>query len=72
MKANQFIAIILIAAGALGLIYRGFTYTHDTHEANVGPVQLSVAHRSHVDVPLWASVVVLVIGVGLLVVRPKS
>jgi TRAP-type C4-dicarboxylate transport system permease small subunit len=72
MNARQIIAIVLIAAGALGLIYRGFSYTHDTHEARVGSVELSVSHRDRVDVPMWASIAGLVVGVGLLVARPKA
>ncbi len=72
MKAKQLAAIVLIVAGTLGLIYRGFTYTHDTHEARVGPVEFSIGHRDRVDIPVWASIALIVVGVGILVVRSES
>jgi len=72
MSARQLVAIALIIAGTLGLIYRGFSFTQRTHEARVGPLELSIAHHHRVDVPLWASVVVIVVGVGLLVTHPRS
>jgi divalent metal cation (Fe/Co/Zn/Cd) transporter len=72
MGARKLIAIILIIAGALGLIYRGFSYTKESHEAKVGSLEFSVASKDHIDIPVWASVVVLVAGVGLLAFGSKS
>jgi hypothetical protein len=72
MHARQLAAIVLIVAGTLGLIYRGFTYTQETHEARVGSFQLSIAHRDRIDIPLWVSVAGIVVGVGLLVTRPSA
>ncbi len=69
MKAKQLAAVVLIVAGTLGLIYRGFTYTRETHEAKFGSLELSISHRSRIDVPLWASIGLIVVGVGILVVR---
>jgi hypothetical protein len=34
------LAIVLIVAGALGLVYGGFTYTKETHEAKLEPIEL--------------------------------
>lgn len=72
MGAQKFIAVVLIVAGALGLAYGGFTYTKDSHEAEVGPLTLSVDEKEHVNVPIWAGVGVLVLGVVLLVVPRKA
>ena len=69
MNARQIVAIVLIIAGILGLVYKGFSYTHDTHEARVGSLQLSVSHRDRVDIPMWASIAGIVVGVGLLVTK---
>jgi uncharacterized membrane protein len=71
MNARKLIAILLIVGGTLGLIYRGFSYSHETHEAKVGNLEFSVAHRDWVNVPVWASVGALVLGVGLLLTSPK-
>ncbi len=72
MKAKQLAAIVLIVAGTLGLIYRGFNYTHETREAKVGSFELSISRKTRIDVPLWASVGLIVVGVGILVVRSES
>jgi hypothetical protein len=71
MNARKLVAILLIVAGTLGLVYRGFSYTRETHEAKLGNLELSVAHRNWVNVPVWASVGALVLGVGLLLTAPK-
>ena len=67
MGPVKILAIILIVAGVLGLAYGTFTYTKETHTANVGPLTLSVKDKETVDVPLWVSVGAIVVGVVLLV-----
>lgn len=71
MNAVKMLAIVLIVAGGLGLIYGGFTYTKDTHEAKLGPIELTVKDRQTVNVPIWAGVGAIVAGVVLLFVRNK-
>jgi len=71
MKAKQLVAIVLIVAGTLGLIYRGFNYTRETHETKVGSFELSISRRTRIDVPMWASVGLIVVGVGILVLRSE-
>ena len=60
-------AIVLIVAGVLGLVYGKFSYTKETHDAKVGPLELSVKDKETVNVPVWAGVGAIVIGAGLLV-----
>jgi TRAP-type C4-dicarboxylate transport system permease small subunit len=60
-------ALVLIVAGALGLMYGSFSYTKDTHEAKLGPIELSFKEKQTVNVPVWAGVGAIVIG-GLLLV----
>jgi hypothetical protein len=72
MNAIKMAAIVLIAAGALALAYGGFSYTKDTHEAKLGPLELSVKERKTVNVPVWVGVGAIVIGAGLLVVGGKK
>lgn len=69
MSAVKMLAIALIVAGALGLAYGGFTYTKETHEAKIGPIELSVKDKETVNVPMWAGVGAIVAGVLLLFVR---
>ena len=69
MSAVKMLAVVLIVAGALGLVYGGFTYTKDTHEAKVGPIELSIKDKETVNIPIWAGVGAIVAGVVLLFVR---
>jgi uncharacterized membrane protein YidH (DUF202 family) len=69
MNSVKILAIVLIVAGGLGLAYGSFTYTKDTHEAKLGPIELSVKDRQTVNVPVWAGVGAIVAGVVLLVAR---
>jgi hypothetical protein len=72
MDAQKLAAIVLILAGALGLAYGGFSYTKETHEADLGPLHMSVAEKKRVNVPVWAGVGAIVAGGLLLVVGRKS
>jgi uncharacterized membrane protein len=67
MNAVKIAAILLIVAGVLGLAYGGFSYTKATHEAKIGPIELSVNERQTVNVPVWAGVGAILIGGALLV-----
>lgn len=67
MNAVKGIAFALILAGALGLIYGGFSYTKDTHEANLGPINISVTDKQRVNIPVWAGVGAILVGGVLLV-----
>jgi len=66
MSSTRIIAIVLIIAGVLGLVYGKFSYTRETHDAKVGPIELSVKDKETVNVPVWAGVGAIVIGAGLL------
>jgi len=66
MSSTKIIAIVLIIAGVLGLAYGSFTYTKETHDAKVGPIELSVKDKETVNIPVWAGVGAIVIGAGLL------
>ncbi|MGC2458882.1 MAG: hypothetical protein WA435_12900 [Gallionellaceae bacterium] len=69
MNAVRMLAIVLIVAGCLALVYGGFTYTRETHQAKLGSLELSVKDTETVNVPVWAGVGAIVAGVVLLVVR---
>lgn len=66
MNIAKSIGILLIVAGALGLIYGGFTYTSDTHTAKLGPIAVQVKERETVYVPIVASVAAIAFGALLL------
>ena len=72
MAGRQLIGVILIAAGVLGLIYGGFSYTKETHEAKIGPLQFSIKEKETVNIPMWAGIAAIGIGVVLLVVGGRK
>jgi len=67
MNPVKVIAIVLIIAGVLGLVYGGFSYTKDTTGVKLGPLEGSAKERQTVNVPMWAGVGAIAIG-GLLLV----
>jgi LPXTG-motif cell wall-anchored protein len=71
MDAKKIVGIALLVLGILGLGYGGFTYTKDTHRADIGPLHMQVNEREHVNVPVWAGVGAILLGGFLLVVRRK-
>ena len=72
MNAVKMAAVVLIAAGVLGLVYGSFSYTKDTYEAKLGPIELSVKDKETVNIPVWAGVGAIVIGAGLLLIGGKK
>jgi uncharacterized membrane protein YidH (DUF202 family) len=67
MNPTKFIGILLIAAGALGLAYGGFSYTKETTGVKLGPIELKVQQKETVNIPLIISAGAIVLGVFLLV-----
>ena len=68
MGPMKIAGVMLIVVGALALAYGGFSYTKDTHKAEIGPLKFSVQERDRVNVPQWAGIGAIVAGVVLLVV----
>jgi LPXTG-motif cell wall-anchored protein len=67
MNGVKLAALALIVAGALALAYGGFSYTSETHQAKIGPLNLSVEETQTVNVPVWAGIGAMLIGGALLV-----
>ena len=72
MKTRQIVALLLIVGGVLALAYRGFSYTKETHEAKIGPLELQVKEREYVDVPVWLGAGAVVVGAALLLSGKRS
>jgi LPXTG-motif cell wall-anchored protein len=72
MEPIKIVAIALIVAGILGLVYGEFSYTKDTQEAKLGPFELTVKDKKTVNVPVWAGVGAIVAGALLLFARKKT
>jgi len=70
MNATKGIAIVLIVLGILALVYGGFSYTKETHEAKLGPIEFSEKDKERVNIPMWAGIGAIVIG-GVLLLGKK-
>jgi hypothetical protein len=65
------VGIVLIVAGLIGASLGGFSFTKNTHQASLGPINLSVAEEKTVNIPLWASLAAIVAGAVVLVGSSK-
>ena len=72
MNLRKLLGIVLLAGGTLILIYRGFTYTSEKHTAHIGPIDFTVKEKKRLDLPVWAGVIAIVAGAGLLVMPQRK
>ena len=72
MNAIKIIGMVLILAGILGLVYGGFSFTKETHEAKIGPIELQMKEKERINIPTWAGAGAIVIGVVLLLIPGKK
>jgi TRAP-type C4-dicarboxylate transport system permease small subunit len=71
MSAVKILGVLLIVAGVAGLVYGSFSYTKETHEAKIGPLQFSIKEKETVAIPIWISVAAIAAGTILLVINRK-
>ena len=64
--------IRLIVAGVLGLVYGSFSFTEETHEATMGPVEVSVKEKQTINIPVWAGVGAIAVGSVCLLLGGKK
>lgn len=69
MERIRLIALALIVAGVLGLVFSRFTYTKETHGFNIGSLEVAVKDKETINIPLWVSVGALAAGTVLLMSR---
>lgn len=72
MSAVKIVAIVLIVAAIAGLLYGKFSYTKETHDIKLGPIEMSVAKKQTVNVPLWAGVGAILGGGALLLYASRK
>lgn len=71
MNPIKLIGIVLIAAGALGLAYGGFSYPKETTALKLGTLELKVQETKTVNIPMILSAGAIVLGAFLLVFSRK-
>jgi len=68
----KILAIVLIVAGVLALVYGGFSYISDTHTTKLGPIKITTQDKERVNVPIWAGVGAIAVGAALLLFGNKK
>jgi hypothetical protein len=71
MTPVRIVAIVLIVLGAAALATGGFSFTKETHQAKIGPLELSVKEKESVNLPQWLGIGAIGLGVLLLLVPGK-
>lgn len=69
MKA---LGIVLIIAGILMLIFRGFSFTREKEIVDLGPLEINKKEKESVGWPVYAGAVAVVAGVVVLVAAKKK
>jgi hypothetical protein len=63
----RIVAIFLIVAGVLMLIFRGFNFTRDKKVVDLGPVEINKKENHSVNWPAYAGGLAIAAGVLILV-----
>jgi hypothetical protein len=71
MNARTVIAVALLVLGLLAVVFGGFSYTEESHKADIGPIELSVKEKKRVNIPVWAGAAAIAAGGVLLLVRSR-
>jgi multidrug transporter EmrE-like cation transporter len=72
MNPVKIAALALIVAGVLGLGYGSFSYTKETHDIKMGPIEMSVKEKETINVPVWAGAGAIAIGAALLLLGGRK
>lgn len=67
MTALRIVGVLMLVLGLAGFLTGGFSFTKDTTQAKLGPLELTVKEKETVNVPQWMSLGAMVLGGALLV-----
>ena len=71
MNGFKLVGIVLLVLGGLALAWGSFSFTKETHQAKLGPLEFSIKEKQTVNVPAWAGGAALAAGVVLLLMGGK-
>ena len=69
---NRTIGIVLIIAGAVMLIWTGFSYTKKEKVVDAGPIQISADRQKTVNWPPYLGGILLIGGIVIVATAKKS
>ena len=62
MNAMRIVGVLLLVVGLAGFLTGGFSFTKDTTQAKLGPLELTVKEKESVNIPQWMSLGAMVLG----------
>ncbi len=71
MSLKPFAGLALIALGAASLAWPELSYTKDSHDAKLGPLEFTLKQKETIRVPVWVGLAAIA-GGTLLVWRRKG
>jgi len=66
------IGIVLIVAGVLMLIFKGFNFTKEKKVVDLGPVEINKKEKHHINWPAYAGGLAIAAGALVLVASRKK
>ncbi|HEY5337663.1 MAG TPA: hypothetical protein VIJ85_05640 [Rhizomicrobium sp.] len=66
------LGVVLIVLGIGGLLFDQFSYTQTKPLLKAGPLQVNTEEEHHISIPTIGSIVLLLIGAGLVIAGRKS
>ncbi|MGH9750350.1 MAG: hypothetical protein ACRD6R_10550 [Candidatus Polarisedimenticolia bacterium] len=66
MTLRSVLGVLLLAAGTLALVHRGFTWTRASHDARIGRLEFAIKKKERIEVPVRAGVSLVAAGGVLL------
>ena len=67
MKVGTLVGVLLIVAGAIGLIWGGITYTKSRETVDLGPLEVSATEKETIPIGPIAGGIMLLAGVALVI-----
>ncbi|MBV2216602.1 MAG: hypothetical protein KUL84_05440 [Diaphorobacter sp.] len=72
MMGMRILGVILLILGLAGFFTGGFSFTKETTQARIGPLELSVKEKESVNVPQWLSIGAIAVGALVLVLSMRK
>jgi hypothetical protein len=66
----KILGVVLLVLGVLAVAYGGFSYTKEKGDAHIGPVNIEINEKKHVNIPMWAGIAAGVAGLVLILKKP--
>ncbi len=60
--------VVLVLLGVLALYFGGFSFTKETHDAQLGPLELQYKEKERIEIPKWLGAGAAVAGLVIVLI----